>query len=130
MLKKLSIISGVLILSILLLFFTSWNNFIFNSINVDEVIAINIKIENLFDRDIESHIDDSESFSQILSIEDLMRKNDGTNFLIKAKPWYIEIEYTLSNGKKEIRKYKGQKIFVELQENFIKIPQINKSVIE
>ena len=104
------------------------NKYFFKPVHGDEVIGIRIKIDRIFDNCIIADIESQESIRAILDIEDLVRKNEGTIFLIKAKPWLIEIEYTFKNGEKEVRTYKGQRILVELQDKFSKIPEISKKI--
>ena len=128
--KKIIAVSGaVLVLIIgLLLLFMNRNKYFFKPVHGDEVIGIRIKIDRIFDNCIIADIESQESIRAIMDIEDLVRKNEGTIFLIKAKPWLIEIEYTFKNGEKEVRTYKGQRILVELQDKFSKIPEISKKI--
>lgn len=129
--KKIIVASGILFVLLigLLLFFINWNNIFFKPVRSDEVIRISIKIDHLYNNNIFADIESQESISAIIDIEDLVRKNDGTNFLVKAKPWDIEIEYSLNNGEKDVRTYRGQSILVELQNEFSKIPEISKKIL-
>ncbi len=129
--KKLYIFVFLLLIAIILMlyFYFNINKIIFQSVDNSEVTNINIKIEKLYENTIFLTLVDPMSIHKIIEIEDLVRENDGTNFLIKAKPWYIEIEYNLKNRETIIRKYKGQRIIPELQNEFSKIPEIQKIII-
>ncbi len=120
--------SIILLLLIGLILWSNWNNIFFKPVDSHKVTKINLKIDQLYNNDINIDIENQDSINAIIDIENLVRKNDGTNFLIKAKPWNIEIEYSLNNGDKVIRKYKGQSILVELQNKFSNVPEVNKEI--
>lgn len=120
--------SIILVLLIALILWSNWNNIFFKSVDSHKVTKINLKVEQLYNYDINTDIESQDSINAIIDLENLVRKNDGTNFLIKAKPWNIEIEYSLISGDKVIRKYKGQSILVELQNKLSNIPEINKEM--
>ena len=121
----------VLILACVGLFLTGyWNDYFFHPVQTSEVATVTIKIRELFPEDIAVEIDSQESIEQISATEELVRKSDGECFLIKARPWQIEYEYLLTDGKKIRRSYRGQKSLVELQNAFADVSEIKSHIDE
>ena len=127
--KVLALVFGSILLAILLLvLICHWNDYFFRAVPEDNVAAVNLTVKNFLNHDMEVYLDDSEMIHQVIVIEDITRKNDGTNSFLKCQPWTIEMEYIMKDGTTEKRTYKGQTEPEELQEEFLKIPQIKKIV--
>ena len=130
--KLLKIIVSILFIALFITIYLFWDDIFFGKIDNNAVEKINITINGLFAQSINENInaviEDKNSIISIINLEDLIRKKDGTNRLLKRAPWKINIEYTLSDGRVISRYYKGQKNFEELRTKLSEIPEIKKEV--
>ena len=104
-----------------------WNDYVFTPMHPGEVLQINLEVYWKFSTQV--IIYKEESILAIIEVEDLLRKNDNTCFLLKSSLYAVKISYVLQNGTIIERNYQEQRIHAELERALLKIEEV-KEVID
>ena len=124
--KKMILLSVILMFEMVFLA-NHWNDYVFTPMNPNEVLQINLEVYWKFSTQV--IIYKEESILAIIEVEDLLRKNDNTCFLLKSSLYAVKISYVLQNGTIIERNYQEQRIHAELERALLKIEEV-KEVID
>ena len=126
--KKMIFLSVVLMFEMVFLT-THWNDYVFTPMNPNEVEEVNLQVDlNKVEGTVFVTIHQKKSVEAIIEVEDLIRKNDNTCFLVNTLPDLITFSYVLNTGKTVTRFYQEQLIHSELEHALLQIEEVKSAM--
>lgn len=132
MMKKVIFWNKIFLLISLILMITNWNNMLFQQVDENHIVSLDLEIVNLYsaDRDLNLSItvNSRGSVTSVIEMEDFICRSAGVCVLEKTAHWKIIINYNSDTGQEIRRFYEGQHFQEELKAKLLTIKEVRDAL--